>query len=64
MKKKKINIDLSYSNSDTNMEFNTDKVEDELLLNPKAEMDDVYDDLGFLDQYNEATDEDDEFAGQ
>jgi hypothetical protein len=64
MKKKKINIDLSYSNSDTNMEFNTDKVEDELLLNPKAEMDDVYDDLGFLDQYKEATDEDDEFAGQ
>ena len=64
MKKKKINIDLSYSNSDTNMEFNTDKVEDELILNPKAEMDDVYDDLGFLDQYNEATDEDDEFAGQ
>jgi hypothetical protein len=64
MKKKKINIDLSYSNSDTNMEFNTDKVEDELILNPKAEMDDVYDDLGFLDQYKEATDEDDEFAGQ
>jgi hypothetical protein len=64
MKKKKINIDLSYSNSDTNMEFNTDKVEDELILNPKAEMDDVYDDLGFLDQYKDTTDEDDDFAGQ
>ena len=46
------------------MTLDTDKVEDELLLNPKAEMDDVYDDLGFLDQYKEATDEDDEFAGQ
>lgn len=64
MKKKKINIDLSYSNSDTNMEFNTDKVEDELILNSIAEMDDVYDDLDFLDQYKDATDEDDEFAGQ
>lgn len=64
MKKKKINIDLSYSNSDTNMEFNTDKVEDELILNSNAEMDDVYDDLDFLDEYKDATDEDDEFAGQ
>lgn len=64
MKKKKINIDSSYSNSDTNMEFNTDKVEDELILNFNAEMDDVYDDLDFLDEYKDATDEDDEFAGQ
>lgn len=64
MKKKKINIDQSYSNSDTNVEFNTDRVVDEVNSIRDIDSDEVYDDLDFWDQYEEKSDEDDEYIGQ
>ena len=65
MKKKKVNIDLDYSNSETNVEYNTDKVDDQLKLIPDLEFDDVYDDLDFMDQYNnDLENDDDEYGSQ
>ena len=65
MKKKKVNIDLDYSNSDTNVEYNTDKVDDNLILIPDVEFDDVYDDLDFMNQYNNDLEkDDDEYVSQ
>ena len=65
MKKKKVNIDLDYSNSDTNVEYNSDKLDNQLNLIPDVEFDDVYDDLDFMDQYNDDLEnDDDEYASQ
>jgi hypothetical protein len=65
MKKKKVNIDLDYSNSDTNVEYNSDKLDNQLNLIPDVEFDDVYDDLDFMDQYNDDLEnDDDEYVSQ
>lgn len=65
MKKKKVNIDLDYSNSDTNVEYNSDKLDNQLNLIQDVEFDDVYDDLDFMDQYNDDLEnDDDEYASQ
>lgn len=64
MKKKKLNIDQNYSISDTNPEFNNDINANELIDLPVEGFDDVYDDLDFMDQYKDASEEDDPYAGQ
>ena len=64
MKKQKLNIDQNYSIPDTNPEFNNDNDANELIVVSDVELDDVYDDLNFMDQYKDANEEDDEFAGQ
>jgi hypothetical protein len=64
MKKKKLNIDQSYSNSDTNKEFNTDLENSESSDLINIESDEVYDDLDFMDQYEDTGGNDEEFNEQ